>query len=104
MAMPDNKVRQHNRYITLVIVALTGVIAVAAIIAWNSHVRVPRPPKSQTTLAQDVLKTARGAISLGQNVQARDLMLAYVRTHPDDVEVRPLLARTHWNLGNLREA
>lgn len=84
-----------------------AVLAVALYVWWSSGRPAEKPQvnaDSKGSLTQDVLSRAKTLVAGGQPAPARDLMLAYVGTHPDDVLVRPLLARTLWDMGQLDQA
>ncbi|MFB3892434.1 MAG: tetratricopeptide repeat protein [Phycisphaerae bacterium] len=83
-----------------VVVAAGGAL-LALYPPWQPSRQEPAPTE---TLGQEVLAKAQTAIAAGRPDVARDLMMSYVRTHPGDVEVRMLLARTHLKLNDARSA
>lgn len=91
-----------------VLLALTGVLAAVAIYLFKYPAEYYVPPPSQTdagkTLAQEVLQKAQPLLDAHQYAPARDLMLAYVRSYPNDVEVRPTLAQAQMALGQYEQA
>ena len=84
------------------VLAVFGLLIIAAAIA----LRRPKPqvPTDAPTLAEQVLAKARPLVSKQQYGQAIALMSAYVQEHPDDVEVRPLLAESQLKDGDFARA
>lgn len=91
-----------------VLLGLTGVVvALTVYLAWfgrGAAVVSSDVSSGKTTLAQEVLVKATPLMRQGAYGPARDLMLAYVRSHEEDIEIRPLLAEAYWKLGQNSEA
>lgn len=88
----------------MTLVSMT-MLAIAGYVWFTAQQRADRIAKpSRQTLAQEVIVKARAAIAANEPQLARDLMQTYVRATPSDTEVRPLLARTLWNLGQNDQA
>lgn len=94
--------RKYAPLMTLVSMAMLGIAGYVWYTAGHNGQPASHPPRQG--LGKEVLAKARTAIANGQLEPARDLMLAYVRANPADAEVRPLLARTLWNLGQDEQA
>jgi tetratricopeptide (TPR) repeat protein len=95
--------RRRNR-LTPVLLALAAVIA--ALTVYVSFRTPPPPPPTPEgpTLADRVIARAETLIQSGDPVQAIETMENYVRDHPDDLKVRPLLAKVLMKMGGNEEA
>ncbi len=105
-AVPD--AARARRRLNPVLLALAAILVVVGIIIWNSGPpKTPVTPKS-TDLERvlDLSDKAFKADKAGNDqsheliAAARDMMVAYVRSTPSDVEVRPRLARAYRILGD----
>ena len=110
MAEPNTKAASPagwGRLLNVVALALTA--AVIGLIVYLS-VRPDKPPETsstgvpRTTQAEDVLARARPLMEAGMFNGALGLLEAHVMSTPDDVDVRPTLARAYLGLGKLTEA
>jgi len=61
-------------------------------------------PAADGPRADEVLRRCRQLMAAGRHDAARDLAAPWVRLHPRDVEVRPVLAEAQLALGRLAEA
>ena len=102
---PQEHARSDGRYMTYVLLGLTAVVVGLTIhlLVKEFYVNHSGPPvvpaPSGPTQAEQVLGKAKELMRSGAYAPARDLMLAYVRLHPRDVVVRPLLAEAMWKTG-----
>lgn len=104
MAKPNDK--EPPRLLHAAVLLLT-----AGVIGLTIYVSVrpggpagDEPVAPETTQAEDVLARARPLMQDGLFELARGLLEAHVRSTPDDVEVRPVLAEVYLQLGRLDEA
>ena len=111
--------KKKSNYLTWVIFALTAVVIALTIhLATRKPKAPPLPPEPpKLSEAEQVLGMVTRLLASAESLspqqkvarglaydQARQLMEAYVRTHPEDAEVRPRLATVLLQMGYVAEA
>lgn len=108
--MPANETKPKTRAsrwyaIWAPLVMTAAVVGLTVFLA----LREPRPPSRPSdndgsSLARKVLAQVEGLMELGQYESVVSLAQAYVRSHPGDIEVRPLLAEAQLELRRADQA